>query len=494
VTGRPGPLPAGLDRAALVAAVADALRTLPAEAGAVVALSGGPDSTALAYLAAEARPDLELTLVHVRHGLRDDRDDVAVVERHASFLGLPLEVVPVTVDRSGHGPQAAARDARYAALREVVARVSARAVLVGHNADDQAETVLFRAARGTGVDGLAAMAVDRGGLLRPLLRIRRADLRRFVALEGLPVAEDPTNLDPSVRRIAIRTRILPALRDVAPDPVGALGRLADLAAEDAAALDVLAAAAVDDAAVVTGDVVSVPDAALDRLPPAIARRVWRQVLASASGDGPPPPAAVVADIEALAPGRRLHLGALEVTAGGGWRAVAPRQVPTHAPVPVAVPGTTVWPPAAVAFQARTPGDAACADTGGQIAFELTGAWTPPPPDLATLAVPPGGPSGRARRRGAAGGRSHLTLPAEVGDLRVRHRRPGDRCVTAVGTQRVADLLVDARLPRPVRERWPVVVAGDRVVWIPGVAVDAELAAAGRAAPALQLLLTPRPPG
>lgn len=492
MTTRPGPRPAGLDRPALVAAAAEGLAPLPAGASVVVALSGGADSTALAYLTVEARPDLEVVLVHVRHGLRDDREDLAVVERHASFLGVPLEVVAVSVRRAGRGLEAAARDARYAALHEVADRLGAGAVLVGHSADDQAETVLFRAARGTGVDGLAGMAGQTGAVLRPLLRVRRGDLRRFVALEGLPVAEDPTNLDPEVRRVAIRTRVLPALEGIAPDPVGALGRLADLAADDASALDRLAAIALDDDLVVTGDVRSLPAAALRRLPSAIRRRVWRRLLVAAAGGGPPPDAGTIADVEELAVGRRLLVGDLEITAGGGWYAVAPRDPAAHDDVTVVVPGVTPWPPAEVAVRAATPDQPASAGAG-QIAFELSGAWTPPVPDPADLAVLPGGTvvAGDRRRGRPATERMHLALPADLGPVRLRHRRPGDRCRTAVGTRRVADLLVDAKVPRPVRARWPVVVAGDRVVWIPGVAVDADVLAAGRADPAVQLVLTPR---
>lgn len=483
MTRRPGPLPAGLDRAALVAAVGEGLAVVAPGATVVVALSGGPDSTALAYLATEARPDLAVVLVHVRHGLRDDRDDLAVVERHAAFLGVPLETVEVTVRRRGHGLEAAAREARYGALRDVAARTSARAILVGHSADDQAETVLLRAARGTGVTGLAAMAPDVGDLVRPLLRLRRSDLRRFVALEGLPVAEDPTNVDPDVRRATVRSRVLPALQEVAPDPVGALGRLAALAADDDAALDALAEATLAAAAVHTGDVVAVPDAALAALPAAVRRRVWRRLVLDAAGDGKPPASAVVADLESLAPGRRLLVGGLEVTAGGGWHAVAPRDITSMAPRAIVVPGTTVWPTAAVAVRARTAEDGATATPEGQIAFELSGAWTPPTPAPGELAVPPGGWAQRC----------HLALADDVGALHLRTRRAGDRIRTAAGTQRVAEVFVDAKIPRPVRDRWPLVVAGERIIWIPAVAADAEILTQGRAAPAVQLVLVPAPP-
>jgi tRNA(Ile)-lysidine synthase len=489
----PGPLPAGQDRDALLAVVATDVADLAEGARVVVALSGGPDSTALAYLLTEARPDLEVTLVHVRHGLRDDADDVAVVERHAAYLGVPLEVVEVTVERDGRGPQASARDARYDALRAVAAARGADAIVVGHTADDQAETVLLRAARGTGPAGLAAMRRRSGDLLRPLLRLRRVDLRRFVVLEGLPVATDPSNADVRVPRVAVRDRLLPLLGEVGPDPVGALGRLAALAADDDDALTRLAGAAVARHAVRCGDVVAVRDADVAALPTAVLRRVWRQLLAEADPDRPPPPASTVVDLLALTPGRRARVGHLEIAAGGGWRALAPVAAPRSDPQPIAVPGVTPWVPADVQVRAVVPGDpddgAHAADR--QIAFAIAGAWTPPPPARRSLAPPPGGDPARCV----------LVLPAEAvptsageddGRLRLRHRRPGDRIRTGGGTRRVADVLVDARVPRPVRERWPVLVTGDdRVVWIPGIEVDAALRTAGRAEPALQLVVTRR---
>jgi tRNA(Ile)-lysidine synthase len=327
VTSRPGPLPAGLDRTALVAAVAEGLRTLPEGAGVVVALSGGPDSTSLAYLTAEARPDLELTLVHVRHGLRDDRDDVAVVERHASFLGLPLEVVPVTVTgrATGRRPPRGTRGTRPCTRSRPASR--RRACWWGTTPTTRPRPSCSVPRGGPVSTGSPRWRRPVTGSSGRCCAIRRADLRRFVALEGLPVAEDPTNLDPTVRRIAVRTRVLPALREVAPTrSVPSVGwrRWPPTTRPPSTRWPRPRSTT---AAVVTGDVVSVPDAALDRLPPAIARRVWRQVLVDRDRGRAAPTSAVVAGIEALAPGRRLHLGDVEVTAGGGWRAVAPRRCP-----------------------------------------------------------------------------------------------------------------------------------------------------------------------
>jgi tRNA(Ile)-lysidine synthase len=459
---------------------------LPDASAAIVAVSGGPDSTALAYLVAEARPDLDLTLVHVRHGLRDDEEDVEVVGRHASWLGLPLQVREVEVAPRGRGVEDAAREARYAALRSVAAEVGAKWTLLGHTAEDQAETVLLRAARGTGVDGLAAMSIERDGLVRPLLRLRREDVHGFVEREGLPTVADPTNTDPTVRRSVVRHELLAAFGRVGPDPVAAIARLADLARDDAEALERWADEVVRRAARRVGDVVAVPEEALGEVPVAVARRVIRQLAAGVlPGRADPLSAMAVTRVLALASGRLAHLpGGLRASAGGGWRALYLDPLPATVPTELAVPGATPWSPAGVQLTATTPGDGpATGSEPGQIAFDLPAAWTPPPVRTDPRAVPPGGHRDRLQ----------LLLPEAVPPLRVRGRGPGDRIATTVGRQRLQDVFVDAGMPRPIREVWPVVVSEDRVVWVPGLAVDAELVAAGARDPGL-LLVCERLPG
>lgn len=478
--GRPsavGALPGGQRREALVAEVVRALAVLPDRARLAVALSGGPDSTALAHLVCEARPDLAVTLVHIRHGLRDDREDLELVRQHADWLGVPLLIREVVVQRRGRGTEAAAREARYAALREVATSIRARAVAVGHTADDQAETVLLRAARGTGIAGLAAMAAAGDDLIRPLLRLRRGDVARFLLLEGLPAAQDPTNRDPHIRRVAVRYDVLPTLDRVAGDAVGALTRLADLSREDAAALDGWAAEVVAGRVRRLGPVHLVADAEVASLPPAVARRVVRAVLLAAAPGQPPPSAATVSRILDLGAGQAVDLPhGLRATAGGGWRAVSPRELPVAPPRSLAWPGATAWTPIGVRVTVVVPEPDA-----GQLALALPGAWSPPSFRADAGLVPPGGHRDRLA----------ILLPTGVGPLWLRHRAPGDRVRTAVGTQRLAELYIDAGIPRPLRALWPVVATETgRVLWVPGVAADADVLAAGRREPAAQLRLEP----
>ena len=480
-THPPGPLPPGQPREVLVATVGAALAELPADAPAVVACSGGPDSTALAYLAAEARPDLTLVLGHVRHGLRDAAADLAVVEQHAAWLGCERVVREVDVVAAGEGPEGDARAARYAALRAIAASTRARALLLGHTADDQAETVLLRLARGTGLPGLQAMAAVDGERWRPLLRLRRADVHAFVAGEGLPVAEDPTNAAVAQPRARARHDVLPALRALGPDPVGALARLADLARTDEAALTGWALEALRAHGRRVGPVRALPIAALDALPLAVDRRVVRHLVAEV-GDGRPPDAATVAALRAMRAGERRDLpGALVAGVGGGWLTVAPAGVEPADEVELSVGGRVAWPPAGIALGAIGPaGDARGAAPAGaeQARLALPGVWVPPDVTPPARLTPPGG----------AADRLTLAVPDGLGPLTVRHRRPGDRLRTPVGTKRVATLLVDLGVPLAVRERWPLVVAGERVVWLPGLAADRDVLSDGRADPAALLVV------
>lgn len=492
-----GSLSVGRGRPELVAEVARVLAVLPTGSTAVVACSGGPDSSALAHLVVDARPDLKVKLAHVRHGLRDDEADAEVVRTHARWLELEVVVSSVEVIPDGRGIEAAARDARYAALRAVARNCGAVGILVGHTADDQAETVLMRMARGTGIDGLSAMESVAGDLIRPLLRLRREDVHRFVELEGLPTVVDPTNRDPQVRRAIVRHELLPMLSRVAPDPVGSLTRLADLARADAAALD-RAAEPIAASVRRVGPVRAVADTVFAGVVSrdagaALSRRVVRAILGELGGE--PPDAATVSRVLALPNGSAASLpGPVEVTSAGGWRAFAPRTLPHSEPVVMAGVGRCPWAPAGVAIsrllphhlEADAPQPSHPDGVGvppvrpaqpAQPAFPLPGVWLPPPPDRDPPVLPPG----------ATASWLVLALPADIGVLTIRHRLPGDRVRTAAGTRALQDVLVDAGAPRAVREIWPVVANEDGcVVWSPGYAADEDVLRAGRGSPASQL--------
>ena len=211
----------------------------------VIACSGGPDSLALAGAAAVVarRRGDGVRAVVVDHGLQQGSEAVAsaVAELLESRVEMATEVVRVQVRDAGSGPEAAAREARYAAL-ERAAR-SDEFVLLGHTLDDQAETVLLGLARGSGLRSLSGMAPVRGRFVRPLLGLRRAVTSACCAELGLKPWLDPHNSNDRFARVRVRNRVLPMLEaELGPGVSEALARTAELARADADLLDALAAA------------------------------------------------------------------------------------------------------------------------------------------------------------------------------------------------------------------------------------------------------------
>lgn len=244
-----------------------------------VACSGGPDSLALAAAAVGCCPCVHGLVVD--HQLQPDSDRVAArAAGQLTELGAQsVQVLRADVDGPG-GPEAAARAARYAALR--AAAPPAAVVLLGHTLDDQAETVLLGLGRGSGPRSIAGMAAHDPPWGRPLLGVSRRATAEACAELGLAPWSDPHNADPRFRRVRLRTEVLPLLEDVLGGGVApALARTADQLAEDGAVLDGLAAAALETARVIpTG----LDAAVLAEHPAALRRRVLRSWLL---GDGVP---------------------------------------------------------------------------------------------------------------------------------------------------------------------------------------------------------------
>ncbi|PPB48481.1 tRNA lysidine(34) synthetase TilS [Arthrobacter pityocampae] len=289
---RPRLLPAVGTARNLLAASLEGLLADPAGAGergtpadptdlplVLVACSGGPDSLALAAVAAHLAHTgrCRVGAVVVDHGLQAGSAGTAGrAAAAARDLGLdPVEVHRVTVERDGMGPEAAARGARYAALDDAASRLGAVAVLLGHTLDDQAEQVLLGLARGSGTRSLAGMPESRGPYLRPFLDLRRADTEAICAFYGLDPWHDPTNLDPSYARSRVRGEVLPFLEDrLGPGIARALARTARILGQDADLLEQLSAEAYASLRTEGDDgTVLLPEDGLRSLPAALRQRV-----------------------------------------------------------------------------------------------------------------------------------------------------------------------------------------------------------------------------
>lgn len=238
----PGPHPSV---AATRVAVRRCLADLDPGSTVVVACSGGADSLALvAATVHEARAGgWRVVGATVDHGLQEgSAEQAARVVAQMAELGVDETLTAtVTVESSGVGPEAAAREARYAVLDQVAAHTRASVVLLGHTRDDQAETVLLGLARGSGARSLAGMRRTFDRYRRPFLDVGRDDTVTACQVLGLEWWNDPHNLDPAYARVRVRRQVLPVLEEhLGPGVAAALARTAEQLRADVDLLDDLA--------------------------------------------------------------------------------------------------------------------------------------------------------------------------------------------------------------------------------------------------------------
>jgi tRNA(Ile)-lysidine synthetase-like protein len=378
-------------------------------------VSGGPDSTALLMGLRELGRDV--SVAHFDHRLRpDSAADAAHVARLSESLGVAL------ISRHRDRPlppgsvQAGARSLRYAFLEEARRASGSDLVLLAHTADDVVEGVLLHLLRGSGLAGLRGMPDRRGPYARPLLDVWRHDLAAYLAARGVEALEDPANQDLRYARAQVRLRLLPTLERDLPGFARRVHAVARWAARRQVSLEAEAA-----------DLLS-------RQP------VSRSLLEAAS------PALRV---EAL---RQLYLGA-----GGSLPALSRRNVTSMERV-------------------LTPGRQRGIDLPGGLRFRVTGDRVEM---LSAGAEPARGGQHRLVVRSCRGCSAPDAVHLRAGhDYRLGHRRPGLRMrpLGGRGTRKLQDILVDARVPRDTRDALPLVFAGDRLAWVPGIAVESELVA------------------
>jgi tRNA(Ile)-lysidine synthase len=317
---------------------------LAASSGLLLAISGGPDSTALLWLAARWRraSKAKLIAVTVDHGLRKEgKREAAAVGKLAKKLGVPHRVVKWTGAKPKSGIQQAARKARYALLTAVAKKVGASHILTAHTLDDQAETVLMRMARGSGIGGLGGMApksrlgsrLDGLTLMRPFLDVPKSRLIATCKAAKVAYSNDPSNIDPKFTRARLR----PLMALLAAEGLDAR-RLSGLARRLRRA-DAAIEAAADKAAPKTeADATTLPAGVFAGQPAEVALRVLGRAVSRHATEGPVELGKLEALLAALlpiaresakAPFRRTLAGALVTVAEGELRieTAPPRRSP-----------------------------------------------------------------------------------------------------------------------------------------------------------------------
>ena len=200
----------------------------------VIGVSGGPDSMALLYALLEIKKSLDFNILiaHVNHGVRGDDAlaDQLFVEKISKGLALPC--YSINVDMEAHAKEMgitseeAGRDLRYGFFRDILNKYGGGKIAVAHNKDDQAETLLLRLMRGTGIDGLKGMDFICGDIIRPLLNISRYEIEEYIEKGGIETVLDKTNLLPIYSRNKVRLELLPYIREnFNPSIIDALWRL-----------------------------------------------------------------------------------------------------------------------------------------------------------------------------------------------------------------------------------------------------------------------------
>jgi tRNA(Ile)-lysidine synthase len=400
----------------LAAGLARALVSLGVSPGDAVgvACSGGADSVALLHLLRRIHIDLDITVLHVDHGLRpDSAEHSEFVAEIATTQDLKFEVLPVRIE-PGDSIEAAARKARYTALDGAAQRRGLRFVATAHTRDDQTETVLLRLMRG---GSLAGIAPTLGIFVRPLLDVRRKELREWLLSEGLEWREDPTNADLRFERNWTRNLVLPLLRERRAGIDEVLARTADRSRADEEALAAMAAEVLHRSDV--DDVGIFIDAAdFDLQPLAIRSRVAIGALHRLGAD---PRRTDIEAIVGSSPGS-VRCGAVSV-----WhtdRGLSFIREPVPVPDPLRIG-----------------------------ADEHEGSW---------------GLRVRVGSSKAESWRWRCPVPEGVSTLSIRSRLAGDRVLTAGGTKKVQDVLVDAKVLRPLRDLVPILAVGDEALAVVGL--------------------------
>lgn len=409
----------------------------------VAAVSGGADSTALLYALAALRPRLaiRLTAAHLDHRIRGEEAeaDARFVAELCETVGVPLvasaQDVAAQAAAAGANLEEAAREARYGWLRQTAALLAADRVALGHTIDDQAETVLMRLVRGSGVDGAAGIfpVVD-ATFVRPLLETSRREVLAYLESLGARWREDSTNSDLSLARNRIRRELIPYLEaHFNPAVVEALARSADAAREAGEFLDSEAARALAEIGKATPQGIALDAPKLAALHPALSKLVLRAAVRAARGDRRRITARHLAALMDLSRPRR---SGRRIALPGWWE--ARREFGVLHIERYGRLGTTE--------EALLPVPGSALHSGWEVETRLV-----PPPERPPRSTP-----------------LQALLDADLlpGPLQLRTRRPGDRYGT--GQRKLKKVLIDARVPLRERDRRPVVVSGGVVVWVPGL--------------------------
>jgi tRNA(Ile)-lysidine synthase len=417
----------------------------------LIAVSGGPDSVALLHvlISLKATYRLDLHLAHLEHGLRGEAAmaDMEFVQTLGRDLGLPVTVRRVDVAEraaaSSLPVEAVARGIRYAFLEEVAGEIGAAKIATGHNANDQAETLLLNLIRGSGISGLRGIrpAIE-GKIIRPLVEAKREEILAYLTGRSLDYRTDLSNTDEVYDRNRVRLRLVPLLeKDFNPRIVDSLVRTAEVFSLVADYLDGRVAEAMKQCCRPGDGRVTVDLEAFAALPRAVRVFTLYTVVRSLEGDEQVVTFDTLGALENIAArsqsGSRVDIGSGITAVKEYARLVVGRDlaIAEGYEVPLAVPGTT----------------------------EIAGAGR----SLQTSVLEGVPPSADLFRSGATAyfDFNRLALP-----LVARSWREGDKFVPfgLSGSKKVHDVFTDEKIPVTERAKIPIICDREEIIWVAGV--------------------------
>lgn len=424
----------------------------------VVAVSGGPDSVALLHVLHEIatrHTPLRLVCAHAHHGFRAESDaEAQLVRELAESLGLPFEIahldIPSYMEESGKGGQEAAREKRYDFLLRTARTYGARSVALAHHADDQAETVMMKLLRGSGLSGLSGIRPKRTEkkveLIRPFLRINKADLLELCRLCGFPYAVDNSNLQTKYRRNAIRLEVLPFLEQYNRQFSSNLNQLADIASHEDDYMELEAERAFRELVTENDGRLAFDAPSFLALHVALQRRLIKLILNYL------PSKQEVADFVKIESVRQGILNdqrsSWRLSLGGGITCIREYGEIAFWPMPPSDQEQYIY----------------ILDSPEETAFSIAEIGK-----RLTLSLRTNG--GSRSDAGIAAGCAEFDADALRFPLTVRNRQPGDKMkvMGLNGSKKVKDILIDEKIPPSARSRIPVVCdSSGSILWIPGV--------------------------
>ncbi|MBN2302241.1 MAG: tRNA lysidine(34) synthetase TilS [Lentisphaerae bacterium] len=425
----------------------------------LVAVSGGPDSVALLCILNELAPKLGITLTvaHLNHAIRGKTadEDAVFVRQLAAHFGLQCVTekmdVPALARRNGWSLEMAAREARYAFFARVAGSGKLAAVATAHNADDQAETVLLKLARGAGTGGLAGirpMTILRGiRVIRPLLTVSRTDIIEFLKTRKQAWREDESNNDKTFLRNRVRHEVLPMLAaKLNPGIKNTLCRTAALMQDEDTWLENLAVEIYATCRIRNSKAINIK--VLGSQPRAALRRVLRLWMIKTGVPAELLSFDSIAGMENLV---RKKGGSTDLSLGGGW--VAKRRYDNltikHGDSDVSFKGYKM--------ALKIPGETLASDGKLRIVTLLS------PGLIKQQTVWPGALPARASIGRSRIGRKKIF---------VRSWQTGDRMkpLGMSGSKKLQDIFVDAKVPIEQRLNIPVLECGGEIIWLPGYRV------------------------